>query len=318
MKITELLAQAPGPLISYEIIPPKRGSSAEQILAVVEDLMDFEPPFIDVTSHSAEAQYEEMPDGTWRRHLKRKRPGTIGLCAAIKGRYGIETVPHLLCHGFTQGETEDALIELSYLGIDNLMALHGDDTGFQKTVQPGVGVNTSAIELVRQIDAMNRGKYSADLIDADPSDFCIGVAGYPEKHYKAPNMTRDIVSLKQKMEAGAHYITTQMFFDNQHYFRFVDRCRDAGIDAPIIPGIKILTSRRQLELIPCRFHIEIPEELASEIDAAKPEHTVDIGVEWALKQCTDLLSAGAPCIHFYIMQRSTVVRRVAGPLRQMA
>ncbi len=318
MKITELLEHATEPLISYEIIPPKRGSSAGQIMAVVADLMPFDPPFIDVTSHSAEANYEEMADGTWRRHVKRKRPGTIGICAAIKGRYGVETVPHVLCHGFTRGETEDALIELNYLGIHNVMALHGDDTGFQKTLPPGKAINASAIELVKQIDDMNRGIYLEDLIDAEPADFCIGVAGYPEKHYKAPNLTWDILYLKRKVDAGAHYVTTQMFFDNKHYFNFVERCQEVGIDVPIIPGLKILTSKRQLQMLPSRFHVEIPEALAAEVEAAKPEHTVDIGVEWALKQCEGLMSAGVPCVHFYIMQRSEVVRRVVEPLRKMA
>ena len=318
MKITELLSNTTEPLISYEIIPPKRGSSAAQIMAVVEDLMPFDPPFIDVTSHSAEAYYEEMPDGSWRRHVKRKRPGTLGICAAIKGRFGVETVPHLLCQGFTRGETEDALIELNYLGINNLMALHGDDTGFQKTLPPGKAINASATELVQQIDAMNRGEYLEDMIDSAPSDFCIGVAGYPEKHYKAPNLTWDILYLKRKVDAGAHYVTSQMFFDNAHYFNFVERCREVGIEAPIIPGLKILTSKRQLQMLPSRFFVEIPEALAAEVEAAKPEHVVDIGVEWALKQCEALMSANVPCVHFYIMQRSEVVRRVVEPLRKMA
>ena len=318
MKITELLDRATEPLISYEIIPPRRGSSAGQIMAVVEDLMPFEPAFIDVTSHSAEAHYEEMTDGSWRRHVKRKRPGTLGLCAAIKSRYGVESVPHVLCHGFTREETEDALIELNYLGIGNVMALHGDDTGFQKTIPSGKSFNETAIELVRQIDAMNHGVYLEELMDAAPSDFCIGVAGYPEKHYKAPNLTWDVLYLKRKLDAGAHYVTTQMFFDNVHYFRFVERCHDVGIEVPIVPGLKILTSKRQLQMLPSRFHVEIPEALAAEVEAAKPEHVVDIGVEWALKQCEALMAANVPCVHFYIMQRSEVVRRVVEPLRKMA
>ncbi|MDX1545849.1 MAG: methylenetetrahydrofolate reductase [NAD(P)H] [Rhodothermales bacterium] len=318
MKITELLAEATGPLISYEIIPPKRGGSLDQILAVVEDLMPFDPPFIDVTSHSAEAYYEEMTDGTWRRHVKRKRPGTLGVCAAIKHRFGVETVPHLLCHGFTREETEDALIELNYLGIENVMALHGDDTGFQKTLAPGKSCNDSALELVEQIGAMNRGVYLEELIDPAPVEFCIGVAGYPEKHYKAPNITWDVLYLKRKVDAGAHYVTTQMCFDNQHYFDFVERCRAVGIDVPIIPGVKILTTKRHLTLLPSRFYVEIPEALAAEAEAAKPEHVVDIGVEWARRQCEELIEAGVPCVHFYIMQRSEVVRRVVEPLRKMA
>lgn len=318
MKITELLDQAKDPLISYEIIPPKRGGSIRQIMAVVEELMPFDPPFIDVTSHSAEANYEEMPDGSWRRHVKRKRPGTLGVCAAIKSRFGIESVPHLLCHGFSREETEDALIELQYLGVENVMALHGDDTGFQKTLPPGKSVNKTAIELVQQINDMNQGSYLEDLIDAAPTDFCIGVAGYPEKHYKSPNLTWDVLYLKRKVDAGAHYITTQMFFDNKYYHRFVKQCRDVGIDVPIIPGLKILTTKRQLHLLPSRFHVDIPEALAAEVEAAKPDHVVDIGIEWAKAQSEELLNAGVPCVHFYIMQRSEVVKRVVEPLRKMA
>ena len=306
------------PLISFEIIPPKRGSSAAQLMAVVEELMPFQPPFIDVTSHSAEAQYEELPDGSWRRRIKRKRPGTIGICAAIKSRFGIETVPHVLCHGFTRSETEDALIELNYLGINNVMALHGDDTGYQKTLPPGTAVNRSAIELVHQIESMNRGRYLEDLIDAVPTDFCIGVAGYPEKHYRAPNMTWDVQYLKRKVDAGAAYITTQMFFDNKHYTKFVERCRNAGITVPIIPGLKIFTSKRQLELLPYRFNIEIPEALASEVVEARPEHIREVGIQWAVQQCEELFDFGVPCIHFYIMQSANVVRKVVTRLRKAA
>lgn len=318
MKIVDILSHATEPLISFEIIPPRRGGSLQQIMDVVEDLMVFEPPFIDMTSHSAEAQYEEMPDGTWRRHIKRKRPGTLGLCAAIKGRFGVETVPHLLCNGFTREETEDALIELNYLGIQNVMALRGDDGGYQKPVPPGKSCNEQAIDLVKQIVAMNEGKYLEDLIDAAPVDFCVGVAGYPEKHFEAPNLMWDILNLKRKVDAGAHFITTQMGFDNRHYFNFVERCRDVGIEVPILPGIKILTRKQHLHVLPSRFHVEIPEPLAAEVEAARPEHVVDVGVEWARKQAEELMEAGVPCLHFYIMQRADVVCRVVEPLRKMA
>jgi len=318
MKITELLARATEPLISYEIIPPKRGGTIAEIMAVVEDLMPFDPPFIDVTSHPAEAYYEEMPDGSWRRHVKRKRPGTLGVCAAIKSRWGVESVPHLLCNGFTRQETEDALIELNYLGIQNVMALTGDDRGFKKSVPPGRTCNEHAIDLVEQIMAMNQGVYLEELIDATPTDFCIGVAGYPEKHFEAPNLTWDILNLKRKVDAGADYVTTQLFFDNRHYFSFVERCREVGITVPIIPGLKILTLKSHLQMLPSRFHVELPEALAAEVEAAKPEHTVDIGVDWAIAQCEELFEAGVPCIHFYIMQRAQVVRRVVEPLRKMA
>ena len=318
MKISERLEQADAPLISYEIIPPKRGGSVRGVMQVVEELLAFDPPFIDVTSHSAEAYYEEQSDGTWRRHIKRKRPGTLGLCAAIKSRYGIDTVPHLLCRGFTREETEDALIELNYLGIQNVMALQGDDKGYEKTVPPTRSCNEHAVDLVRQIGDMNAGHYLEELMDAAPTDFCVGVAGYPEKHYMAPNLMWDILNLKRKVDAGADYVVTQMFFDNAHYFNFVERCRDVGIDVPIIPGLKVLTTKRHLRFLPSYFHIELPEALAAEVEEAKPEHVAEVGVRWALKQSEELMSAGVPCLHFYIMQTAHIVKQVVEPLRQMA
>ena len=318
MKIIELLDRASAPLISYEIIPPKRGGSVAEILAIIEELIEFEPPFIDVTSHASQVYYEEQPDGVWKRHVKRKRPGTLGLCAAIKGRFGVETVPHLLCIGFTREETEDALIELNYLGIQNVMALRGDELGFRKSVAADRTRNEYAADLVRQIVDMNHGRYLEELIDAAPTDFCVGVAGYPEKHFEAANLTWDILQLKRKVDAGAHYVTTQMFFDNRCYFEFVERCRDVGIDVPIIPGLKILTSKRHLRSLPSRFHVDVPEALAAEVEAAKPEHIADIGIEWAVQQSEELLGAGVPCLHFYIMQTADHARRVVETLRKVA
>lgn len=318
MKVTEHLEQASEPLISYEIIPPKRGGSAEQMLEVVEELMPFDPPFIDVTSHSAEVSYEKRDDGTWQRQVKRKRPGTLGLCAAIEARFGIDTVPHLLCRGFTREETEDALIELNYLGIENVLAIRGDDTGYEKPLPGNRSRNEYAVDLVRQIEAMNEGQYLEDLIDAEPTEFCIGVGGYPETHFEAPNLTWDIMRLKQKVEAGADYIVTQMFFDNEYFFNFVEQCRDVGIDVPIIPGIKILKRKSHLRLLPKYFHTEIPEELAAEVDAADPEDVENIGVEWAIRQTEELMSADVPCIHFYIMSSARTVKKVVAPLRKTA
>jgi len=318
MKVIELLDRATEPLISYEIIPPKRGGSVGEIMEIVEELIAFEPPFIDMTSHSAQVQYEERPDGTWRRIVKRKRPGTLGLCAAIRGRFGVETVPHLLCRGFTREETEDALIELNYLGIHNVMALRGDDIGFDKPIPRNRSRNEYAIDLVHQIAEMNRGHYLEELIDAAPTDFCVGVAGYPEKHFEAPNLKWDILNLKKKVDAGAHYITTQMFYDNRHFFRFVDLCREVGITVPIIPGLKVLTSKRQLRALPSRFHVEVPEELAAEIEAAPDAEVPEIGAAWAVRQCEELMDAGAPCIHFYIMQTARHVKGVVEALRKMA
>ncbi len=318
MKISEILDRTSETLISYEIVPPKRGSSAQQIMRIVSDLVEFEPPFIDVTSHSAQVYYEEMPTGAWRRHVKRKRPGTLGLCAAIKHRYNIEPVPHLLCMGFTREETEDALIELNYLGIQNVMALRGDSSEYQKRVAPDRTVNEHAVDLVSQIHEMNHGHYMEDIMDATPTEFCVGVAGYPEKHFQAPNITWDILNLKRKVDAGAEFVTTQMFFDNRHYFGFVERCREVGITVPIIPGLKILTSKAQLQSLPSKFYLEIPEALAAEVEAARPEHVVDIGVEWALRQVEELMNSDLPCVHFYIIQSADVVKRVVKACRKMA
>ena len=317
MHIIELLDQASGTLISFEIIPPMRGRSAEALMAAVDALMQFAPPFIDVTSHSAEVEYKQLPDGSWQRRVKRKRPGTVGICAAIKGKYGVETVPHILCHGFNRRETEDVLIELDFLGIKNVMALYGDDTGLQRKPEPGSNVNKSALDLVCQIDAMNRGQYQEPFLNAHATNFCVGVAGYPEKHFKAPNLAWDIEFLKQKVDAGAHYVTTQMFFDAQHYTNFVTLCRQSGISVPIIPGLKVLTTRRQLMVLPSRFYVEIPEDLAGEVAEAADEHVEEVGIRWCVAQCEALMNAGVPCLHFYVMQRSKSVRQVVERLRAL-
>ncbi|HLT48480.1 MAG TPA: methylenetetrahydrofolate reductase [NAD(P)H] [Rubricoccaceae bacterium] len=319
MKVTEHYERAASPLISYEIIPPRRGGSVEEILAIVEALLPFEPPFIDVTSHAAEAYYEELPDGSIRRHVKRKRPGTIGLCAALQHRYGIDAVPHILCRGFTREETEDALIELHYLGIRNVLAVRGDDLGYVKPERPDRSRNDYACDLVAQIADMNRGRFLEDLLEARPTDFCIGVGGYPEKHEEAPNATWDVLNLKRKVDAGADYVVTQMFFDNRHYFDFVARCREVGITVPIVPGLKVLTRRSHLQSLPRTFHCEIPEALAAEVEAAKTDEAVAaVGEAWALSQAQELMEADVPGLHFYIMSTAAHVRRVVEPLRKMA
>ncbi len=306
MKVTEHLAEADRPLISFEIIPPLRGGDIKGLLALIEDLVRHRPPFIDITSHAAEVVYDETPRGIERK-IKRKRPGTLGVCALIQNKYDVDAVPHVLCQSFTCQETEDFLIELRYLGIDNVLAIRGDDSGYRKRLEHGRTVNDYAIDLIRQIRDMNRGRYLEDLLDADPSDFCIGAAGYPEKHFEAPNLTSDIGWVKKKVETGAEYIVTQMFFDNRHYFHFVDECRKQGIEVPIIPGLKIVTAKRQLQSIPRTFHCDIPAELAQEIEAAKPKHVLEVGVEWAAKQTQELLDAKVPSIHFYIMQSSKAI-----------
>ena len=315
MKVNEHLERAVEPLISFEIIPPLRGGNVRSLMELIEELARFRPPFIDITSHAAEAIIEETPQGIQRR-VKRKRPGTLGVCALIQHRYQIDAVPHILCRGFTREETEDFLIELKYLGIDNVLAVRGDDSGFQKPLQYGRSANLYACDLVRQISAMNQGKYlEEDLLDAAPSGFCIGVGGYPEKHFEAPNLPLDVRHVKDKIDAGAHYVVTQMFFDNRHYFRFLEMCRAQGIEAPIIPGLKILSAERQLTTIPRNFFVEIPAELSDEVLAAKPEHVVDIGVEWALKQTQELLSRGVPSVHFYVMQSASAIKKLMAKLK---
>jgi methylenetetrahydrofolate reductase (NADPH) len=314
MKVTEHLATADHPLISFEIIPPLRGGDVKGLLALIDDLVKYHPPFIDITSNAAEVIYDETPSGIQRR-VKRKRPGTLGVCALIQNKYHIDAVPHILCQGFTREETEDFLIELRYLGIDNVLAVRGDDSGFKKPLQYGRSANHYACDLVAQIDAMNRGRYiEEDLLNAEPTSFCVGVGGYPEKHFEAANLRLDVRRVKEKVEAGAHYVVTQMFFDNRHYFQFVDLCREQGIDVPIIPGLKILTSAKQLSSVPRNFYVEVPATLADEV-LANPEHVADIGVEWALKQSQELLERGVPSLHFYVMQSAAAIKKLMTRLK---
>ncbi len=308
MKVTEHLDRAKGPLISFEIVPPPRGGKLKDLLALVDDLVKYAPPFIDITSHSSEMVIASTPAGLERRYV-RKRPGTMGVCALIQNKYHVDAVPHLLCKGFSRERTEDLLIELRYLGIDNVLALQGDDHG-QKPVAPGRTTNEYATDLVRQIRDMNRGIYLEEIHGAQPSDFCIGAACYPEKHFGAPNIETEVRRAKEKVEAGADYLVTQMFFHNDHYLRFVERCRDAGITVPIIPGLKVLTTKKHLSSIPSVFHCEIPNELALAIEAAKPEHVTDVGAEWAAKQVDDLLTRGVPSVHFYVMSSARPVQKV--------
>ncbi len=306
MKVTEHLANAKKPLISFEIIPPLRGGHVNSLLALIENLVQYDPPFIDITSHAAQMVYDETPHGIERK-IKRKRPGTLGVCALIQNKYDIDAVPHVLCHGFTRQETEDFLIELRYLGIDNVLAIRGDDSGYRKPLAHGRTVNKYALELIRQVNAMNHGKYLEDLIEADPTNFCIGAAGYPEKHFEAPNLSSDIRWAKEKVDAGADYIVTQMYFDNRHYFSFVEECRKQGIEVPIIPGLKIITAKRQLQSVPRTFHCEIPDALSKEIEAAKPKHVLDVGVEWAQQQTQELLDKNVPSVHFYVLQSAKAI-----------
>jgi len=308
MRVTEHLYKANETLISFEIIPPKRGGDIKQLLGVLEDLVKYNPPFIDITSHAAEILYEETANGGFNMKIKRKRPGTLGICALIQNKYGIDAVPHVICNGFTKEETEDFLIELRYLGIDNVLAVRGDDSGYKKQVKFGRSTNEYAKDLVKQIYKMNNGIYVEDtLLNADKTNFCVGVGGYPEKHFESPNIDTDIKHAKEKINAGAEYIVTQMFFDNKHYYDYVERCRAAGITVPIIPGLKMLNSKNQLTSLPKNFHIDLPTELVNEISEAKNEHILEIGVNWTAKQVEDLLNNSSPAIHFYIMQNSNPI-----------
>ena len=315
MKVTEHFKKSQKTLFSYEIIPPMRGRSIDSIFELIEQLLPFEPPFIDLTSRSAEVYYEDLDDGSLRRHTKRKRPGTIGLSAAIKNRYNIETVPHVLSKGFTKEETEDALIELNFLGINNILAVQGDELRRMSPDKTGKTHNFYASDLVKQIVNMNSGKYLEELSGASPTNFCIGVAGYPEKHLEAPNLDTDLKYLKQKVDAGADYIVTQMCFDNKKFFDFVKRCRTNGIKVPIIPGIKIITRESHLKTIPRTFHIDIPNKLSEQIEGQSKDKIYRAGVDWAIKQCQELIEAETPCIHFYIMNTAQEVAEVVSTIK---
>lgn len=300
MKVIEHLLKARDPLFSYEIVPPPRGRSVKDIIEVVEALAPLNPSWIDVTSHSSTTYFQEKLDGSIQKRTLRKRPGTLGICGIIQNRFKIDTVAHMLCLGFSREETEDALIELGFLGIENILALRGDTPNFQKPSRLDRTVNVFASELVGQINDLNQGRFLDELDRADALKFCVGVAGYPEKHFEASCLKADIQSLKRKVDAGADYIVTQMFFDNKKYFKFVEQCREAGINVPIIPGLKVLKSASQLKSIPKNFFIDLPEELVEEIEA-NPQHAVEIGKKWCHRQAEELINAKVPSVHFYVL-----------------
>ena len=310
MKVIDFLEKASSTLFSYEIIPPNRGGSIDKVFKLVEQLMPFDPPFIDLTSRSAEVYYEDDGKGEMIKHIRRKRPGTIGISAAIKNKFNVETVPHILCRGFTQQETEDALIELNYLGINNVLLVRGDELRKDPVATTGRTRNKYASDLVKQVKNMNKGIYLEELIETAPSNFCIGVGGYPEKHFEASNMNEDLRLLKAKVDAGADYIVTQMFYDNKAYFKFVDDCRLAGITIPIIPGIKILSTEAHLRALPKYFYIDIPDALSSKVIGKSKKEIHKIGLEWTSRQVEELIEAKVPCVHFYIMSSAKLVTEV--------
>lgn len=303
------------PLFSFEIVPPRRGTRGQDILDVVETLQSLNPAWIDVTSHSSSAIYRERPEGAIERKVFRKRPGTLGICGIIQNRYKIDTVAHVLCLGFSKEETEDALIELSFLGIQNVLALRGDAPNFEKDYSRDKTLNHYAADLVSQMSDLKKGKFLHDIDMAAPLEFCIGVAGYPEKHFEAPSLKLDIQNLKRKIDAGAEYVTTQMFFDNKKYFEFVRLCREAGITVPIVPGLKVLRSIKQLQSLPKAFHIDLPDELVDEV-MANPDHVAEIGQRWAYKQAEELIENKAPGVHFYVLNDANSIQSIVKKLQK--
>ncbi|RJE74464.1 MULTISPECIES: methylenetetrahydrofolate reductase [NAD(P)H] [Reichenbachiella] len=314
MKVTEHIKNANGKtLFSLEIIPPKKGENVQTIFNHLDPLMEFNPPFIDVTYHREEYVYKKHPSGLLEKKTTRKRPGTVGICAAIRHRYDVDPVPHIICGGFSKEETENALIDLDFLGIDNVLLLRGDAIKSEGKFIPQKDGNNYAIDLLHQVDGLNKGVYLDDsLDDPTPTDFCIGVAGYPEKHFEAPNLEMDLDFLKQKVEAGAEYIVTQMFFDNEKYFEFVDHCREMGINVPIIPGLKPIATKAQSTILPSIFHIDLPVELSEALQQCKDnKQAKEIGIEWGIKQSKELMERGVPVLHYYSMGKSTSVQKIA-------
>ena len=316
MKITDHLKNAKSTLFSFEILPPLKGQDIKSLFASIEPLIEFKPPFIDVTYHREEYVFKKRENGLLERKTIRKRPGTVGICAAIMNRFKVDAVPHIICGGFTREETENALIDLNFLGIDNVLALRGDNIKSEGSFVPEPDGHKYATDLILQIKNMSKGLYQDDdLLNAFPANFCIGVAGYPEKHIEAPNLKTDLKYLKQKQDLGADYIVTQMFFDNKKYIEFVNKCKEEGITIPIIPGLKPITTEKQINVLPSIFHIDIPEELSEAVERCKnSEQVKKVGIEWAIQQSKELVKFGVPCLHYYSMGKSDSVKQIATAL----
>ena len=312
MKIIEHIEKRQGTLFSFEILPPLKGVGIQSIFDGIDPLMEFNPSFIDVTYHREDFLLKQRADGSFDRVSTRKRPGTVAICAAIQNKYHIDAVPHIICGGFTRDDTETALIELNFLGIDNVLALRGDARKGDVNFIPENRGNKNALDLIHQVKNMNSGIYlDEELTNATESDFCIGAACYPEKHMDAPNLQSDLKYLKRKVEAGAEFLVTQMFFDNQHYFDFVQKCRDIGINVPIIPGIKPISTKKQLMVLPKIFHIDMPEELVNQVEkCSNNEEVKQVGIEWTTKQCKELMAQDVPVLHFYTMGKAYQTKEI--------
>lgn len=313
-KVTEHINNANGKtLFSFEILPPVKGDGIQKLFNAVEPLMEFNPKFIDVTYHREEYMYKKRSGGLLEKISIRKRPGTVGICAALMHRFDVDTIPHIICGGFNKEETENALIDLQFLGIDNVLALRGDAIKTETRFSPTEGGHRYASELIEQITQMNQGHYlNSEVENASSTDFCIGVAGYPEKHFEAPNFNTDIKYLKQKVDMGADYIVTQMFFDNEKFFNFVEKCRQADINCPIIPGLKPLANKSQLTILPSIFHIDLPDDLILEVEKCTTNEQVkQVGTKWCIEQSKELRNHGVPCLHYYSMGKSNQIVNIA-------
>ena len=313
MKITEHLKNAKSTLFSFEILPPLKGQSLKELLEGIEPLIDFKPPFVDVTYHREEFIYKKHPNGLLEKVSTKKRPGTVGICAALMNKFHVDAVPHLLCGGFTKEETENALIDLNFIGVENVLALRGDAPKSEGNFAPEPNGHHYAGELVEQIIQMNKGRYLHEETEIGfRTDFCVGVAGYPEKHFEAPNLKFDLKYLKEKVDKGAEYIVTQMFFDNQKYFDFVKKVKEAGINVPIIPGIKPITTLGQITMLPRTFFLDLPDALMDELEKCKTNADVkEVGIQWAIHQCKELIAAKAPSLHFYTMSKADTTYKIA-------
>lgn len=316
MKITDHIQQAKDTLISFEVLPPLKGKTIVSLYDHLDPLMEFKPSWINVTYHRSETMFKKKGDGTFEKVEVRKRPGTVGICAAIMNHYQVDAVPHIICGGFTKRETEDALIDLDFLGIDNVLALRGDAAKNEASFEPEVNGNHYAIELLQQINNMNNGIYlDDDIKNGGKTKFCIGVAGYPEKHFEAPNLDIDLQKLKEKVDAGAEYIMTQMFFDNQKFFDFVKSCKEMGINVPIIPGLKPITNKKQLSVLPRIFHVDIPTDLSNAIMKCKTDADCEqVGTEWLIQQSKELKEFGVPVLHYYTLGKPKVIWNVVKEL----